>query len=53
MRAIITILSAVAMPVARFALRRQKERELHERLQRITDAIDRYRDFRVAPLPTI
>ena len=49
--AIITVLSAMALPVARFAYRRQKERDLKERLQRITDAIDRYRAFRIAPLP--
>jgi general secretion pathway protein G len=49
--AIITVLSAMALPVARFAYRRQKEAALKERLQRITDAIDRYRALRVAPLP--
>jgi len=49
--AIITVLSAIAMPVARFALRRQKEVELKEQLRRITGAIDRYRELRVAPLP--
>ena len=46
--AIITILSAMAMPVARFGLRRQKELELHERLRKITDAIDNYHDLAVA-----
>lgn len=49
--AIITVLSAMALPVARFAYRRQKEADLKERLQRITDAIDRYRALRIAPLP--
>ena len=49
--AIITVLSAMALPVARFAYRRQKEADLKERLARITDAIDRYRALRVAPLP--
>jgi general secretion pathway protein G len=43
--AIIAILSAVAMPVARFGLRRQKEIELRERLRKITEAIDRYHDL--------
>jgi general secretion pathway protein G len=46
--AIIAILSAMAMPVARFGLRRQKELELHERLRKITDAIDYYHDLAVA-----
>jgi general secretion pathway protein G len=43
--AIISILAAVALPVARFGLRRQKEIELRDRLRRITDAIDRYHDL--------
>ena len=43
--AIIAILAAVAMPVARFSLRRQKEIELRDRLRRITDAVDRYHDL--------
>ena len=34
--AIITILSALALPVARFSFRRQKEIDLHYRLRRIT-----------------
>jgi general secretion pathway protein G len=46
--AIITILSAMALPVARFGLRRQKEVELKERLRKITDAIDYYHDLAVA-----
>ena len=46
--AIITILSAMAMPVARFGYRRQKELELRERLRKITDAIDTYHDLAVA-----
>jgi len=45
--AIITILSAMALPVARFGFRRQKEIQLHERLRRITDAIDYYHDLKV------
>ncbi|HEX7807329.1 MAG TPA: prepilin-type N-terminal cleavage/methylation domain-containing protein [Thermoanaerobaculia bacterium] len=43
--AIIGILAAVAMPVARFSFRRQKEIELRDRLRKITDAIDRYHDL--------
>jgi len=43
--AIIAILSAVALPVARFGLRRQKEIELRDRLRKITEAIDRYHDL--------
>ena len=46
--AIIAILAAVAMPVAKFGFQRQKELELHDRLRRITDAIDHYHDFRMA-----
>jgi general secretion pathway protein G len=43
--AIIGILAAVALPVARFGLRRQKEIELRDRLRRITEAIDRYHEL--------
>jgi len=46
--AIIAILSAMAMPVARFGLRRQKELDLHDRLRKITNAIDYYHDLAVA-----
>ena len=49
--AIIGILAAVAMPVVSFGLRREKEIELRERLRRITDAIDRYHELRIAPAP--
>ena len=45
--AIIGILAAVALPVAKFSFRRQKEIELRERLRKITDAIDRYHDIMV------
>jgi general secretion pathway protein G len=44
--AIITILSALALPVARFGIRRQKEMDLHYRLRRLTEAIDYYHDLR-------
>ncbi|SRR5258708_15217268 len=43
--AIVAILAAVALPVARFGIRRQKELQLHEQLRKITDAIDRYHDY--------
>ncbi|HVG22826.1 MAG TPA: hypothetical protein VND45_01620 [Thermoanaerobaculia bacterium] len=45
--AIIAILSAIALPVARFGIRRQKEVELHDRLRKITEAIDRYHDLMI------
>ena len=49
--AIIGVLAAVAMPIARFGFKRQKEIELHERLRRITNAIDQYRELRNAQGP--
>lgn len=49
--AIISILAALAMPVASFGFRRQRELQLRERLRRITDAIDRYHDLRLAQPP--
>ncbi len=45
---IVVILAGLALPVARFALRRQTEMELRNRLRGITDAIDRYHELRVA-----
>jgi general secretion pathway protein G len=47
--AIVGILASVAMPLANFGIRRQKEIELHERLRRITEAIDRYHELRMQP----
>jgi general secretion pathway protein G len=47
--AIVAILASVAMPLANFGIRRQKEIELHERLRRITEAIDRYHELRMQP----
>ena len=44
---IIGILSAMALPVAQFGFRRQKEITLRERIRKMTDAIDRYHDLRV------
>jgi general secretion pathway protein G len=49
--AIIGILASVAVPVARFGIRRQKELELRERLRKITDAIDQYHQYRIAQGP--
>lgn len=43
--AIIAILAALALPVARFGIRRQKEIELKDKLRKITDAIDKYHDL--------
>ncbi|HVS32882.1 MAG TPA: type II secretion system protein [Thermoanaerobaculia bacterium] len=47
--AIIAILASVALPVARFGLRRQKEIELRVRLRKITEAIDRYHELMTIP----
>ncbi len=47
--AIVGILASVALPLVNFGMRRQKEIELHERLRRITDAIDRYHELRMQP----
>jgi general secretion pathway protein G len=49
--AIVGILAAIALPVASFGIRRQKEIELREKLRKITEAIDRYHELRVAPPP--
>ena len=43
--AIVTILASIALPVASFGFRRQREIELKERLRKITDAIDRYHEL--------
>jgi general secretion pathway protein G len=45
--AIIGVLAATALPVARMGIRRQREIELRVSLRRITEAIDRYHDYRV------
>jgi len=42
--AIVAILAAAAVPIARFQVRREKERELRRDLWEMRDAIDRYRD---------
>jgi len=46
--AILGILATLVIPTAKYGLRRQKEVELRERIRKITDAIDRYHDLRVA-----
>ena len=42
--AILTILATAAIPVARFQVKRDKERELHYDLWMMRDAIDKYKD---------
>ncbi len=50
--AIIGILAATTLPLARFGIRRQKEIELRMQLRKITDAIDRYHDIMTIPPTT-
>src|SRR5262245_39476681 len=49
--AVIMILASMALPVISFGIRRQKEIDLRTRLRRITEAIDRYHDLRLAAAP--
>ena len=42
--AILAILAAGAAPVARYKVKREKERELHYQLWTMRDAIDKYKD---------
>lgn len=42
--AILSILAMAAVPVARFQMKREKERELHRDLWSMRDAIDKYKD---------
>jgi general secretion pathway protein G len=42
--AIIGILATMAVPMARFQVKREKERELRQALWEMRDAIDRYKD---------
>lgn len=41
---ILMILTGAAVPIARVRIRRDKERELHQALWEMRDAIDRYKD---------
>lgn len=42
--AILSILASVALPIARFQVKREKERELRRDLWEMRDAIDKYKD---------
>ena len=42
--AILLVLSSAALPVARYSIWRQKEKDLQQDLQDMRDAIDRYKD---------
>ena len=42
--AILSILSSAAVPIARFQVKRQNERQLHYDLWQMRDAIDKYKD---------
>jgi general secretion pathway protein G len=42
---ILLIISAAALPIARFTVIRKKEAELHYDLRQMRDAIDRYKDY--------
>jgi len=42
--AILSILASAAVPIARFQVKRQNERELHRDLWMMRDAIDQYKD---------
>lgn len=49
--AVVMILASMALPVISFGIRRQKEIDLRTKLRRITEAIDRYHDLRLAAVP--
>src|SRR6516225_12346683 len=42
--AILAVLASAAIPITRFQIRREKERELHYDLWTMRDAIDKYKD---------
>jgi general secretion pathway protein G len=42
--AILLVLSSAALPIARYSMLRQKEKDLHQDLEDMRDAIDRYKD---------
>jgi general secretion pathway protein G len=48
--AMIAILAAMAVPVARYSVRRQKELELRHQLRTMRDAIDKYKQLSDAGL---
>ena len=48
--AMIAILAAMAVPVARYSVRRQKELELRHQLRTMRDAIDKYKQLSEAGL---
>jgi len=45
---IVSILACAALPVARFQVKRQRERELRRDLWEMRDAIDKYKDASTA-----
>ena len=50
---ILVILSALALPVAKFSVRRHKEIELHENLRMIRNAIDAYHEAAMPSTPGV
>ena len=48
--AMIAILAAMAIPVARYSVRRQKELELRHQLRTVRDALDKYKQLSDAGL---
>ena len=42
--AVVSILAGAALPVARFQVKREKEKQLHRELWEMRDAIDHYKD---------
>jgi general secretion pathway protein G len=51
--AIIMVLSAIVLPVAKFSVRRQNEIELKRNLRQIRDAIDAYHEAAVPSTPGV
>ena len=51
--AILLILAAVALPLERVTIIRHRERDLHDRLHEMRDAIDRYKDYADRNLITV
>jgi general secretion pathway protein G len=50
---ILVILSALALPVAKFSVRRHKEIELHENLRMLRNAIDAYHEAAAPSTPGV